>query len=372
MLRLSTNAVASTIAASNTRYVSPASAWQLLGEVQDRVIAEWQTELPMLKARWKAILGCLMFQYVHGIFTQLVYRRHIPSPEPLLDTGFQLLPEIGPKHFWVSELVFTILFGSFLVWVVSPFFTEKKTFYTVVVVQRLLVHLCCCQALRIVSFMSTVLPGPAHHCLAAEPTATLAWPRHWWQHLVFNFGRQTSRSCGDLIFSSHITFILSFVIGHSYYSKPLVPKVVAWVLALALSLLIIASHKHYTVDVTIAWYTVPLVFLALERRYSTKRKEGADQPVRSMQDILVHTRADIAPSARTTASSSSGYGDSATGVLNLKALRAGRHSRTPSTARLATRPSSSAAHHDAAGGSQLELQLSGLASAGSGIPPMPP
>lgn len=64
--------------------------------------------------------------------------------------------------------------------------------------------------------------------------------------------------------------------------QPLAPKVVAWVLALTLSLLIIASHKHYTVDVTVAWYTVPLVFLALERRYTTKRKEGDDLPVRSM------------------------------------------------------------------------------------------
>lgn len=53
-------------------------------------------------------------------------------------------------------------------------------------------------------------------------------------------------------------------------------------LTLVLSLLIIASHKHYTVDVTVAWYTVPLVFLALERRYSTKRKEGDELPIRSM------------------------------------------------------------------------------------------
>lgn len=64
--------------------------------------------------------------------------------------------------------------------------------------------------------------------------------------------------------------------------QPMAPKVLAWVLALALSLLIIASHKHYTVDVTVAWYTVPLVFLALERRYTTKRKEGDELPIRSM------------------------------------------------------------------------------------------
>lgn len=64
--------------------------------------------------------------------------------------------------------------------------------------------------------------------------------------------------------------------------QPVAPKVVAWALTFLLSLLIVASHKHYTVDVTVAWYTVPLVFLALERRYSTKRKEGDDVPIRSM------------------------------------------------------------------------------------------
>lgn len=52
-------------------------------------------QFPMLKTRWRAILGCLMLQYVHGIFTQLVYRRHVPSPEPLLDTGFELLPVLS-------------------------------------------------------------------------------------------------------------------------------------------------------------------------------------------------------------------------------------------------------------------------------------
>jgi hypothetical protein len=50
-------------------------------------------------------------------------------------------------------------------------------------------------------------------------------------------------------------------------------KAVAWVLAFILSVLIIASRKHYTVDVVIAWYVVPLVFLALERTYITKRND---------------------------------------------------------------------------------------------------
>ena len=53
------------------------------------------------------------------------------------------MQELGPKHFWISEAVFALLFGSFILWLVSPFFTERKTFYTVVVLRRLLIHLVC-------------------------------------------------------------------------------------------------------------------------------------------------------------------------------------------------------------------------------------
>ena len=71
-----------------------------------------------------------------------------------------------------------------------------------------------------------------------------------------------------------------------------VNKVAAWVLATILSFLIIASRKHYTVDVVVAWYTVPLVFLALERRWTTTRIElqterSLDFPSHLMHDIVV-------------------------------------------------------------------------------------
>ena len=76
-----------------------------------------------------------------------------------------------------------------------------------------------CQALRIASFLFTVLPGPAHHCRLGQATARNAWPRYWWQHAVVDVQRQSSHSCGDLVFSSHTTFILSFVLCYTYYGK---------------------------------------------------------------------------------------------------------------------------------------------------------
>ncbi|GFH18656.1 PAP2_C domain-containing protein, partial [Haematococcus lacustris] len=48
-------------------------------------------------------------------------------------------------------------------------------------------------------------------------------------------------------------------------------KAIAWTCGAIVSALIIASRKHYTVDIVVAWYTVPLVFYTLHRRWTTRR-----------------------------------------------------------------------------------------------------
>ena len=51
------------------------------------------------------------------------------------------LQELGQKQEWVSELIFSSLFISFMIWSFSPFVTEKKRFYTCVLFARLLMVL---------------------------------------------------------------------------------------------------------------------------------------------------------------------------------------------------------------------------------------
>ena len=46
----------------------------------------------MLIARWKQILFGALFQYFHGMSTQLAHRMHQPQEEPLGDIGFKYLP----------------------------------------------------------------------------------------------------------------------------------------------------------------------------------------------------------------------------------------------------------------------------------------
>lgn len=78
-----------------------------------------------------------------------------------------------------------------------------------------------CQTLRIISFTSTQLPGPSPHCHEGAPTSVREWPAHWWGHLVVDVDRQVTMSCGDLIFSSHMTFVLAGAQGDETPPPPL-------------------------------------------------------------------------------------------------------------------------------------------------------
>ncbi|KAK9826213.1 hypothetical protein WJX74_000374 [Apatococcus lobatus] len=259
----------------------------MLLEIQRRIRLEFTIEWPMLLQRWKPIFFGAAFQYVHGIFTQLASRMHVPQEVPLPDLGFSIFPALGREQEWISELIFWTMFISFALWSFSPFVVERKRFYTVVLYGRLLMVLVVCQTLRILSFTSTQLPGSNYHCRKGQATALRAWPEHWWGHLVVNVNKQLGHSCGDLIFSSHTTFALTGALTYTEYGSWRLSKVFAWVGAAAISLLIIAHRKHYSVDVVIAWYVVPLVFWTMHRRWTTKRPAVEPWPHRP---LIEHTR----------------------------------------------------------------------------------
>lgn len=147
-----------------------------VGTIASRVAHEFRIELPMLVARWKQILFGALFQYFHGMSTQLAHRMHRPQQVPLHDIGFEYLPELGLENAWVSETIFWSLFIPFVLWSFSPFVTARKRFYTAVIYARILVVLSLCQFLRIVSFTVTQLPAPNYHCRSDQDTAILPMP----------------------------------------------------------------------------------------------------------------------------------------------------------------------------------------------------
>lgn len=179
---------------------------------------------------------------------------------------------------------------------------QQRRFTAAAVYLRAFCTVSVCQLLRCASFLSTQLPGPADHCQPGAPTAVLpssgaagdgallsaadlaraffavnvrrqvrtrggaapgaVWciiSRTW--HNLANTTppatSQVNRSCGDLIFSSHVTFALAFALTFRRYGPAgpwgAVAKAAAFAAVAEFSLLVVASRKHYSVDVVAAW-----------------------------------------------------------------------------------------------------------------------
>lgn len=230
-----------------------------------KICAETSIEVSLLSKNWKFLLAGIIFQYLHGLAAHGVHYLHRPGPT-LQDTGFFFLPELGPDKAYMSETLFTIIFCSFVLWSLNPFFFQSKRIYTVLIWCRVLAYLAVSQILRILTFYSTQLPGPNYHCREGSKLARLPPPESAVEVLLINFPHGVIYGCGDLIFSSHMIFTLVFVRTYQKYGTKRCIKQCAWVLAVVQSLLIIASRKHYTVDIVVAWYTVNLVAFFVDNK----------------------------------------------------------------------------------------------------------
>ncbi|XP_042476551.1 phosphatidylinositol:ceramide inositolphosphotransferase 1-like isoform X1 [Macadamia integrifolia] len=230
-----------------------------------RICMETKVELSLLAEKWKLLLAGVFFQYLHGLAARGVHYFHRPGPT-LQDVGFFLFPELGQDKSYISEAVFTFVFLNFLLWTFHPFIFQSKRFHTVLLWCRVLAFLVASQLLRIITFYSTQLPGPNYHCREGSKLARLPRPDNALEVLLINFPRGVLYGCGDLIFSSHMIFTLVFVRTYQKYGTQRSTKQLAWLIAVIQSLLIIASRKHYTVDIIVAWYTVNLVVFFVDQK----------------------------------------------------------------------------------------------------------
>lgn len=230
-----------------------------------RICTETFIEIHLLAEKWKLLLAGLICQYIHGLAARGVHYLHRPGPT-LQDMGFMFLPELGRDKAYISETVFSFVFFSFVLWTFHPFIFQSKKIYTVLIWRRVLAFLVGSQTLRIVTFYSTQLPGPNYHCREGSPLATLPRPKNVVEVLLINFPKGVIYGCGDLIFSSHMIFTLVFVLTYQKYGTKRIIKQLAWSIAVVQSFLIVASRKHYSVDVVVAWYTVNLVVFFIDKK----------------------------------------------------------------------------------------------------------
>ncbi len=131
--------------------------------------------------------------------------------------------------------------------------------YTVNMLARFFAVLVMSQAVRITCFLVTALPGPNYHCHPFSPHYD---PPTTFLEVLFR--SDAFFSCGDLVFSSHTTFIVLCALSYQKYGRMGWLKVAFWAVVGVFGLLVISAHKHYSLDIVVALYTVPLIWYAYD------------------------------------------------------------------------------------------------------------
>ena len=206
------------------------------------------------------LFTCVSIAYLHKTAANLAYYLHEPAVEPLKDVGFLLLKEIAPKYQMWSEVVFFLpiismfaeIFKELLLWIVygSSFSTAYLMFMRFAITSN------ACAILRCLSFLSTMLPGPRYHC---RPGSKKYNPP---KNVKEIFTRTDFfNGCGDLIFSNHTVLNMTAnMILIDYIYPQFYMKIYLWACTAVFLLLVIACRKHYTVDIVVALYVVPLMY----------------------------------------------------------------------------------------------------------------
>jgi len=205
----------------------------------------------------------------------------------LVDLGFELFsPALDQdKYGWSSELItfgmiaWAIIFGG------SVFVVNRPTpIYALHILHRALWVVTICFIGRIVSFTFTLLPSPSSFCYPTDPEynpPTTAW------EIISRLDLFTG--CGDLVFSSHTTYTTVCALVYIHYGSWKSIKVFVGTSVVCVGLLIIGLRRHYTVDVWLAWFIVPMVWklmdvhwkdmypaelMELEKEYKEKNEEN--------------------------------------------------------------------------------------------------
>jgi len=255
--------------------LSPSSTAKLRDSTQSRWVRcreHFAKEGVLLRLYWQPLVLGLAFQYIHSVATHGAHVFHLPR-EPLPDIGFQLAQTLRiSTDVVLSEKLF--LFGLFCTGAfaaIAPLTNHRPNIYTTIMLTRFVCVLTTAQFLRILTFLATTLPSPNLHCSPSSPN--YGPPRNLREVLTrpiedfTSFRKWGWTGCGDQVFSSHMAVMLLCALLLTKYCRYRWAQLLAWGITLVFGVLLISSQKNYTVDITIALYTVPLVWMACEIYY---------------------------------------------------------------------------------------------------------
>lgn len=91
--------------------------------------------------------------------------------------------------------------------------------------------------------------------------------------------------CGDLMFSSHTIYTVSLILTIWKYWPNKYGITIMVCVQIIIAFLIVASRKHYTLDVFSALYIVPLFWLVLEAYHKDINSKDSEVTVKTIYDF---------------------------------------------------------------------------------------
>lgn len=281
--------------------LGPLASWQQRNSYQknyafvlrsrENIIIHFLAELRMLKTDYPFILSATFVTAFQSSFTNIAYWQHAQlnaaNRVPLKDIAFEILPALDGKMWIVSEYICWFIVGSSVACIISNLIVKwnaphGRPIYNVQILRRMGMTVACCQILRTVSFLVTTLPGASRQCRYTVPDGLTSAamldgpapdegnppgyaPPTDLYDIIFRF--DSTNGCGDLMFSSHTIFTMTFVCLIFKYFNFKWLKLTMVLCQILIVPFILAARKHYTVDVFTALYVTPLVFEILWTRF---------------------------------------------------------------------------------------------------------
>jgi len=244
--------------------------WSEFLQERKRVFSnQGKRELILLVEYWPLILLGAVPQLLHSVFTKLAYYLYsyygVDKQPILVDLGFNLFGELGIQYHWMSELITFGTLAALITWCLVPFVVERKDFYAIFVLRRYLLVVAYALVIRCVSFLITVLPSPGAQC--RHYSADYNPPTNFIDIMLHV---DAVNGCADLIFSSHTAYTVTTALTYYKYGRHMPLKIFGFMLCIVLGCLIVALHKHYSVDVWLAWNIMPLVWFLFHVKLQDK------------------------------------------------------------------------------------------------------
>eukprot|EP01084_Bolivina_argentea_P233616 393436_1 len=168
----------------------------------------------LFKSYYGWIIFAVVMQIWHSVASNIAYYVHTRS-EVLWDLGFNLLPEKESIEIFGESLFVFNTFIYFIILLLPTFMIQEYTHN----ITSMLILIRFCKIfpftvfLRTITFLTTSLPSPSHHCRTGSTTYD---PPNDLSETIFRI--DITNGCGDLIFSGHTATVLCVSLTASHYA----------------------------------------------------------------------------------------------------------------------------------------------------------